>query len=194
MSSSSRRWIWTTAALAVVIAGALFWFAQLDTPKRFGIVVPGRLYRSGEISPRQLEHVAGEYHLKTVLSLLNPDVPESAAERRAAERLGLHWVNIPLPGNGASTPSQRAQIKAVLFDPQARPILVHCAAGTNRTGLAVGMYRLHEQGWTLDQVLAEMRAHGFEDLPRHENLRTALAAEERAAELSRAGTTQPAPP
>ena len=167
MRSSSRRLIWATSAFVVVIAGALFWFAQRGTPKRFGVVAEGRLYRSGEISPPELEHVAGAYGLRTVLSLLNPDVPESAAERRAAERLGLRWINVPLPGNGASTPAQRERIKAVLFDPEAGPILVHCAAGTNRTGLAVGMYRLHRQGWTLDQVLSEMREYGFEDLPRH---------------------------
>ena len=166
-------------------------------PKRFGVVEPGRLYRCGEISPAQLEHLAAEYHLRTVLSLLAPDAPESVAERQAAERLGLRWVNVPLPGNGASTAEERTRIKAVLFDLDAGPTLVHCAAGTNRTGLAVGMYRLHRHGWTLEQVLAEMRDFGFEDLPKHENLRQALEAEWQGAQPSQStgsAATQPSQP
>ncbi len=154
-------------------------------PKRFGVVVEGQLYRCGEITPRQLEHVANEHGIRTVLSLLNPDVPESTAERQAAERIGLRWINVPLPGDGASTPEERARIKAALFDPTATPLLVHCAAGANRTGLAIGMYRMHQQGWSVEQVLEEMRRYGFEDLPKHENLRQALVSEWQVAQLDK---------
>jgi len=164
--------------LLVVAAAAAYWaFWRSQTPKRFGVVVPGRLYRSGEITPREMVHVAREFGVRTVLSLLNPAVPESGVERAAAEALGLRWVNVPLPGDGASTAAQREQIKAILFNEHLEPLLVHCAAGANRTGLSIGMYRIHRQGWPLDQVLAEMREYGFEDLPKHENLRQALKME-----------------
>ena len=184
MPTQRRRRVLLALAVLAGAGTAVLWLWWPGAPKRFAVVEPGRLYRCGDITPRQLEHLARTHPLRTVLSLLDPDVPESIAERAAAKRLGLHWVNVPLPGNGASTPAQRERIKAVLFDPNAAPILVHCAAGTNRTGLAVGMYRLHEQGWTVEQVLSEMRRFGFEDLPRHQNLREALAAEWQAAAAS----------
>jgi len=151
--------------------------ARSAYPKRFAAVVPGRLYRSGAVTPEQLKRLTRELHLRTVVSLLNPAAEVTRAERRAAERLGLRWINIPLPGNGASTAAQRERIKAALFDPDNAPLLVHCAAGTNRTGLAVALYRLHRQGWTLEQVLEEMKRFGFEDEPHHQDLRDALAAE-----------------
>ncbi|MFQ5805301.1 MAG: protein-tyrosine phosphatase family protein [Phycisphaerae bacterium] len=160
-------------------------------PKRFAAVEEGRLYRCGSITPYQLEHITRKYGVRTVLSLLNPDVPESVAEREAARRLGLRWVNVALPGDGGSTPEQREKIKAVLFDPDAGPLLVHCAAGTNRTGLAVGLYRLRQHAWTLEQVLAEMREFGFADLPRHQNLREALASEWQAAQFGGQASTRP---
>jgi protein-tyrosine phosphatase len=141
-----------------------------------------------------LQRVASERGIRTVLSLLNPDVPESLAERQAAERLGLRWVNVPLPGNGASTPEERERIRAVLFDPDTAPLLVHCAAGVNRTGLAIGMYRIHQNGWTVAQVLDEMRRWGFEDLPKHENLRQALATEWRATQVDKPSATGSAQP
>ncbi len=158
------------------------------------MVTEGRLYRCGEITPYQLQQTARKHGLRTVLSLLNPDVPESVAERRAAEQLGLRWVNVPLPGDGASTPKERESIKAVLFDPAAAPLLVHCAAGVNRTGLAIGMYRIHRQDWSVEQVLEEMRRYGFEDLPKHENLRQALSAEWQADRTDKPTSTQPVQP
>jgi protein tyrosine/serine phosphatase len=179
--------------IALAATAVTVWLNPRELPKRFGVVEPGRLYRCGEVTPRQLERLAQRYHLRTVLSLLDPDVPESVAERVAAERLGLRWVNIPLPGDGASTRQQREKIKAALFDLDARPILVHCAAGANRTGLAVGLFRLH-QGWDLDQVLAEMREFGFEDSPQHQNLREALASEWRAAWSGSQASTLPVQP
>jgi tyrosine-protein phosphatase SIW14 len=193
-SPSQRRFLVVAGLALVAAAGAAVLWTGHRLPKRFGVVEDGRLYRCGEITPSELEHVTRNYGLRTILSLLNPDVPESVAERRAAEELGLRWVNVPLPGNGASTAEQREKIKAVLFDLDAAPILVHCAAGANRTGLAVGMYRLHRSGWEVEQVLAEMRDHGFEDLPRHENLRAALAAEWRAARSGDQPSTQPVGP
>jgi protein tyrosine/serine phosphatase len=161
--------------LALLVAGAAYW--QLSrTPKRFAPVAEG-LYRSGEVSPRQLEHLTRQHGLKTVLSLLNPAADESRAEIAAAEKLGLAWLNIPLTGDGASTPADRDRIRAIVLDPSHRPMLVHCSAGANRTGLAIGMYRIHAEGWTYERVLEEMKQFDFEDEPHHENLRQALRNE-----------------
>lgn len=184
VSRRQRRLAGALVAVIVVVGvGGFAWLRQTALPKRFGVVVECQLYRCGDVTPGQLERVAGDYGLRTVLSLLNPEAPESIAEREAAERLGLRWANVPLPGDGASTPEDRERVKAVLFDRQAAPLLVHCAAGVNRTGLAVGLYRIHQEGWSVEQVLDEMRAYGFEDLPKHENLRSALTSEWQAAQL-----------
>lgn len=176
-----RRRVWLIAIAALLLAFAMAWWQSRVLPKRFAAVVPGRVYRGGSVTPEQLDYLKREYHIRTVLSLLNPEVPESVAERAAAKQLGLMWINVPLPGNGASTPHQRTLIKQALFDESLQPIFVHCAAGTNRTGLAIGMYRLYAQHWPLDQVLAEMHRFDFEDEPHHENLRRALADEARLA-------------
>jgi protein tyrosine phosphatase (PTP) superfamily phosphohydrolase (DUF442 family) len=180
--SARRVGIPLAVALAAIAGAALVsWDLGQRLPRRFAPVVEGGLYRSGAVSPGQLQRLARDYGIRSVVSLLDPNAPESIAERRAAERLGIAWHNVPLPGDGASTPIERARIKALLFDVKAMPILVHCAAGTNRTGLAIGLYRMHKQGWTLEEVLEEMRRFGFKDRPHHENLRQALAAEAAAA-------------
>ncbi len=164
----------TVVAASAAVAGGYWWHQRL--PRRFAPVVEGRLYRSGTVTPAQLERARDHYGIRRVVSLLNPSADVSVAERAAAARLGLEWLNVPLTGDGASTPEDRRRILELLTTPDAPPTLVHCAAGVNRTGLAVGLYRLHCQDWTLEQVLGELKAFGFEDEPQHENLRAALAA------------------
>jgi predicted protein tyrosine phosphatase len=193
MASTSRpaRWWFGVAAVAAILvyagAAALWWQAH-RLPRRFAAVVPGELYRSGEVTPGQLRRLHSAYGIGRVISLLAAEAPVTVAERRTAEQLGMQWENVPLPGNGASTPADRQRILALLAEPNAPPTLVHCAAGVHRTGLAVGLYRLHCQHWTLEQVLAELRAFGFKDGRTHANLRQALATEAEAAK------TLPRPP
>ena len=45
---------------------------------------------------------------------------------------------------------------AACDDPNRRPVLVHCARGTCRTGAAVALYRYERDGWTIEDVAAEM--------------------------------------
>jgi protein tyrosine/serine phosphatase len=172
------------AAAALLIAASAAWYHAHLLPPRFAPVTPGQLYRSGAVKPAQLEYLYHHYGIRRVVCLLNPSDPQTQAEHAAAERLGIIWHNLPLPGDATTTPAQRQELLRLLLDPQAPPTLVHCAAGANRTGLAVGLYRLHHDGWTLDQVLTEMRQFGFQNLPKHHNLLEALEAEAAARQSS----------
>ncbi|MBU0637667.1 MAG: tyrosine-protein phosphatase [Planctomycetes bacterium] len=188
MKPTPTRRLWVFVALitfAATGATVAVWGRARMEPRRFDVVVEGKLYRSGLVRPAHLEHLQHQYGIRRIISLLNPATPESRAEEQAARRLGFEWHNIPLRGNGASTPEERCRILTLLRDPDAGPTLVHCAAGTNRTGLAIGLYRLHVQGWTLEAVMAEMRRFDFENAPHHQNLRDALAAEAAAAAANR---------
>lgn len=170
----NRRWQLAVVAVCGAVAVAAGFDDRSREPKRFGVVQAGRLYRSGELSPNELRHVARTYQLRTVISLLDPSVPESQAERATADALGLKWVNIPLRGDGSSTADERERLRAALYG-EAGPTLVHCAAGANRTGLAVGLWRIERDRWDYERTLAELRAYGFDDLPKHQSMRDALA-------------------
>ncbi len=179
--SEKQRLSIIVVLIASAGAGALgYALAEPAFPKRFAEVVPGQLYRSGAATPGQIERVARDFGVRRVICLLNPEDPDAAdeiaAERDKVLELGMEWINIPMRGNGASTPAARAELTAALLDPNAAPTLVHCAAGVNRTGLAVGLYRILAQDWTYPEVLDELRRRDFDDLPKHENMRAALQA------------------
>lgn len=48
----------------------------------------------------------------------------------------------------------------IMRDPANRPVFVHCQQGADRTGTMVAVYRMVEQGWSIDDAVKEMNAFG----------------------------------
>ena len=69
---------------------------------------------------------------------------EDAAEQRAVEARGIEVVRVPMRGSGVGTPEQYAEIVAAIHHArqEGEPVLMHCAAGSQRTGGTVAAYRL----------------------------------------------------
>jgi protein tyrosine/serine phosphatase len=133
--------------------GRLVW-DHWDEAKR------GVLYRSGQLTSDQLTQAVKRHHIKTVINLQQAG-PELDAERALAARLGLDFVNLPMPGDGFGEEGQFREILKIIDDPGQRPVLVHCARGTCRTGAAVAMYRFERDGWTIEDVAVEMRRQTY---------------------------------
>jgi protein tyrosine phosphatase (PTP) superfamily phosphohydrolase (DUF442 family) len=173
-----------TAILLVALIGcavAVWLGYPARLPARFAAVVPGVLYRSGKVTPDQIERLRREFGIRQVISL-EDESTRSQAERATAESLGMRWESVPLPRDGSTTPEDRKRLLALMRDSGAGPTLVHCTAGKNRVGLAIGMYRLHCQGWSFERAADEMRQLGFDESPRHGSLLTALRSEALAAQ------------
>jgi protein-tyrosine phosphatase len=96
---------------------------------------------------------------------VNFQVPSSRvkAERELARKLGVDFINLPMPGDGFGQEAQFREVLKACDDPSRRPVLVHCARGTCRTGAAVALYRYERDGWTVDDVAAEMDRQTYRD-------------------------------
>lgn len=150
---------------ALAAGGATLWLADESRRNRlvwdhFDVVKPGVLYRSGQLNPSQLERAIGRYGLKTIVNFQRPG-PESEAERRLAKEFGIDYLNLPMPGDGTGREEQFRAALAAIDDPARRPVLVHCARGTCRTGAAVALYRFERDGWTLEDVDAELKRQTY---------------------------------
>lgn len=128
----------------------------------FDVVKPGILYRSGQLNPDQLRDAVRIHGIRTVVSFQLPGQGVEQ-ERAVARGLGVDFLNLPMPGDGFGDESQFREVLKMVDDPAQRPVLVHCARGTCRTGAAVALYRFERDGWTIDDVSAEMRRQSYRD-------------------------------
>jgi protein tyrosine/serine phosphatase len=147
---------------AAAVAG---WLVSLDREGRliwdhWDEVKRGILYRSGQLTSAQFTEAVKRYNLRTIINLQLPG-EEMATERALAARLGVDFVNLPMPGDGFGEEWQFREILKILDDEDRRPAVVHCARGTCRTGAAVAFYRYERDGWTMEDVAAEMRRQTY---------------------------------
>jgi protein tyrosine phosphatase (PTP) superfamily phosphohydrolase (DUF442 family) len=144
-----------------VAAAAATWIAVETRRNRgvwdhFDVVKHGILYRSGQLTGAQLTAAVQRYGIRTVVNFQIRD-RRVDAEAGLARHLGVDFVNLPMPGDGFGQEAQFREVLKVCDDPERRPVLVHCARGTCRTGAAVALYRYERDGWTVEDVNAELR-------------------------------------
>lgn len=157
--------VWIGVIAAVVTAGIAAWFLLLRDqlrPRNLGEVVGGRIWRSGRLTPRTLRLVRDRHRIRTVVDLgaYWPESPDEARMQRVAAELGLSRHSLRgLRGDGTGNPNAYAHALRIMMQPDAGPMLVMCAAGADRTGAAVALYRVIVQGWTLDAALDESTKH-----------------------------------
>ena len=118
-----------------------------------------KIYRGAQPCAASFQKLA-KIGIKTILDLRNePDL--WPAEKRAVEQAGMRFVSVPMYGMSAPTADQMAKALAVLNDPAATPVFVHCRRGADRTGTVIACYRISAQHWQNQKALAEARSLGM---------------------------------
>lgn len=113
----------------------------------FHAVVPGLVYRSSRMSPAALTATMEQHGIKSVLSLIGP----SLAKSNAVQRSGGTYFDISLSDRLKVTDARMEQIVTVLRSAP-KPVLIHCKAGADRTGLAAALYHYAIGGQPADQA------------------------------------------
>ncbi|QRM54607.1 dual specificity protein phosphatase family protein [Sinorhizobium sp. BG8] len=127
--------------VAVAASGLGGYLGYLQVSGNFHTVVPGELYRSGRPTSHELERYARVYGIKTVVNLLGRNEGERwyEEESEAAKRLGLKLLDFKMSSSTMLSPGQADQL-VTLLKTAPKPILVHCKAGADRTGLVSVIY------------------------------------------------------
>ncbi len=117
------------------------------------VVEPRLVYRSGQLSGDRLAGFLTGRNIRAVLNLRG-DVPDDVRieeERQACAARGIVYVDLALYDKSLPSPDS---IEALLeeLDTLPRPLLIHCAAGSDRTGLACTLYAHLHQGLSLDHA------------------------------------------
>lgn len=160
-------WSWeSVVTVTALITGLiLLWRSPLRDHffvRNFGVVEPGRIYRSGRLTPLTLRRLRRRLKLRTVIDLgaYWHDSPRDRALEAAATRLGLTRHRCRgLKGDGTGNPNAYLHALRAMADPANHPVLIHCAAGADRTGAVVILYRVANGSETLEHAFEEARRH-----------------------------------
>jgi len=160
--------LWLALAALAVFCAVGVWKRAIRPhvfPKNFGVVEAGQIYRSGELSPEAMRRVVADHGIKTVIDFGAHEAgsPSEMRERRVCDVLGVERYQMRLEGDSQGNANYYVQALRLMNDPAKRPILVHCAAGSERTGCAVILYRHVVQGKPIDDVYHEAYEHRHSD-------------------------------
>jgi protein tyrosine/serine phosphatase len=151
---AARRWKRPLTALLLCLLAMLaihVWHITLGG--NFHTVIPGQVYRSGQPSAADVQQLARDYGIRTIINLRgdNSDL-WYYEEHERAEQLGVAVIDVGLWAQQAPPTDQfRLLVEALAEAPGA--ILVHCNSGSDRSGLASALALLLRS----DVTVAEAR-------------------------------------
>lgn len=166
---------WLFVALIVVVVGGGIWVWEdvLEDrliPKRWGTVIEGQVFRSGHLHPALVERTLRKHDIDLVVSLIDPnsanekDRRYAEAEQEACAAIGLVRRVFPLNGDGTGDIESYVQAIAAIREglDQGKTVLVHCAAGSQRTGGVFALYRVLVEGWSPADARREMARYDWD--------------------------------
>ena len=136
----SLKIVGAVLGLTVLSVGGYWGYLQYEG--NFHTVAKGILYRSAQLSNSELEAAVERYDIKSVLNLRGTNVgspwyDDEIAESRA---LGLVHYDYGISTKRFVTTRQITDILAILRNAP-KPLLIHCMAGADRSGLVAALYR-----------------------------------------------------
>jgi protein tyrosine/serine phosphatase len=140
-----RRRIFT--ALALVVIAPLAYFSYLHYSSNLHPIIDGEAYRSGQMNAGQLAHTIQSYGVKSIVNLRGTNNAFWPGEMETAAKAGVQHYDFALSANAeVSLPQMEEIIQTLRLAP--KPVLIHCQAGADRTGLVSALYRLTLKGET----------------------------------------------
>lgn len=139
------RWALLARQAAFTLVGLLgaigIYLGVLQLRGNFHTVVAGELYRSAQPTPQDIEAYAKRYSIRTIINLrgAKPGRGWYDKEVAAAGKLGIRHIDFAMSSSREMKQADAAKLVALL-EAAPKPILVHCQAGADRTGLAAALY------------------------------------------------------
>ncbi|KAG4424498.1 hypothetical protein IFR04_002376 [Cadophora malorum] len=126
-------------------------------PINFGVVVPGKIYRSSWPMIEDFQYLE-TLQLRTVISLVKKDLTPDFKGFLKNNQIQHKVIDMPGTKKVDITQELMQSIMEVVLDEANHPILIHCNHGKHRTGCAVGVIR-HVARWDVEAILEEYRGY-----------------------------------
>ncbi|NNK17240.1 MAG: protein tyrosine phosphatase [Sulfitobacter sp.] len=151
------------ALMAVIFA----FLAYLQLSGNFHEVVAGQVFRAGQMDGQKLARWKREHDIASVLNLRGQNDGEDwyETERAVTDRLAIKHIDFRM---SASTELSDEEVHALLdvMREAPKPMLIHCKAGSDRTGIASALYVAGIEGRGEDEAEWHLSlAYGHIGLP-----------------------------
>lgn len=162
------RRIWKAMAAAGV--GCALFAAVLGIEQATGNlheVVPGVVFRSGQLDPDRFQRVADRFGIRSVLNLRGaaPGTEWYDKERALSAEAGIVHADFAMTSREV-LPAERARDLIALMRDLPTPILIHCEHGSDRSGLASALYLAAVAGASEDEAEEQLSiAYGHFSVP-----------------------------
>ncbi|KAA1176750.1 protein tyrosine phosphatase [Rhizobium tropici] len=128
-------------ALGAFAAVAVGFYAHMLWTTNFHPVIAGELYRSSQPSAATIAELQKQYGIKTIINLRGENSGHRWYDKEVAEakQLNINHIDFHMSSARELTQQQAAQLIEIMRDAP-KPLLIHCQAGADRTGLASALY------------------------------------------------------
>lgn len=133
-----------TMILTLIIGFLAIGGAYLGALQIFGNfheVLPGKLYRSAQVTPERLAEYQEAVGIRSVVNLRGQNSGSSwyDEEVKASGSLGIAHFDFRMSASRHLSQEQASELVALLRSVP-KPVLIHCKAGADRSGLASALY------------------------------------------------------
>ncbi|MGV0817177.1 dual specificity protein phosphatase family protein [Martelella sp. AMO21009] len=129
------------AAVGVLVLTSGVYLGGLQASGNFHEVKAGEFYRSAQPSASALADYIDRHGIRTVINLRGASPGRSwyDDEIRVSAQKGVEHIDFPMSDRTILSPERSMELLALMRDAP-KPILIHCKAGADRTGLASVIY------------------------------------------------------
>ncbi|GMT43962.1 MAG: hypothetical protein IEMM0003_0781 [bacterium] len=129
----------------ILIAVAISGYFYFEEEGNFHVVTKNELYRSAQLDNDELSYYLKKYHIKSVLNLRgkSPDSQWYKNEIKISKKFGVIHYDYGFSASHLLS-IKRMRTVVALLEKLPEPILIHCKAGADRSGLiaALWMYKI----------------------------------------------------
>lgn len=124
-----------------IIAAARLWY--LEEQGNFHPITRGEAYRSAQLDQDELEYYIRKFGIRSIINVRGKNNGKSwyMEEIKTCQNLGVRHYDLKLSAKRAPSP-RRIQELLRLFRIAPRPVLIHCKAGADRSGLAAALWKM----------------------------------------------------
>lgn len=134
----------------------LIWGYNIYVAGNFHTVIEGELYRSAQPTPEQIKKYSEKYGIKTIINMRGrrPGKVWYEEEVKASTALGIQHYDWAFSST-LETPLSHMDHLLWIMKRAEKPILIHCMAGSDRTGMGVAIYMYGIKTWSPENSKAE---------------------------------------